>query len=67
MVFALRRSNCGAGVGFFGSVYRRSANDVSEIVSTVGLRPPLAKRDNLLDVIDLGQRSMAAQAAGVGI
>jgi len=42
-------------------------NDVSEIVSTVGLRLALTKRDNAFDVIDLGPRSVAAQAAGVGI
>jgi ABC-2 type transport system ATP-binding protein len=35
-------------LAFFGGVYRRSANDVSEIVSTVGLRPALAKRINAL-------------------
>jgi len=29
---------------FFAGVYRRSADEVSEIVSTVGLRPVLAKR-----------------------
>ena len=35
-------------LAFFGGVYRRSANDVSEIVSTVGLRPVLAKRVHAL-------------------
>ena len=31
-------------LAFFAGVYRRSATEVSEIVSTVGLRPVLAKR-----------------------
>ncbi len=31
-------------VAFFAGVYRRSASDVSDVVSTVGLRPVLAKR-----------------------
>jgi|307.fasta_scaffold19638_2 ABC-type multidrug transport system ATPase subunit len=31
-------------LAFFAGVYRRSATEVSEIVSTVGLRPMLAKR-----------------------
>lgn len=31
-------------LGFFAGVYRRSAHEVSEIVSTVGLRPVLVKR-----------------------
>ena len=31
-------------LAFFAGVYRRSADEVSEIVSTVGLRPVLAKR-----------------------
>src|SRR5258708_36556616 len=31
-------------LAFFGGVYRRSVNAISEIVSTVGLRPVLAKR-----------------------
>ena len=35
-------------LAFFAGVYRRSANDVSDIVSTVGLRPALAKRVNAL-------------------
>jgi ABC-2 type transport system ATP-binding protein len=33
---------------FFAGVYRRSANEASEIVSTVGLRPALAKRIHAL-------------------
>ena len=32
-------------LAFFAGVYRRSADEVSEIVSTVGLRPVLAKRE----------------------
>jgi ABC-type multidrug transport system ATPase subunit len=32
------------GLAFFGGVFRRSAADVSEIVSMVGLRPVMAKR-----------------------
>ena len=35
-------------LAFFGGVYRRSANDVSDIVSMVVLRPVLAKRINAL-------------------
>src|SRR5882672_6912475 len=35
-------------LAFFGGVYRRSANEVSEIVSTVGLRRVLAKRIHAL-------------------
>ncbi len=35
-------------LAFFGGVYRRSANEVSDIVSTVGLRPALAKRIHAL-------------------
>src|SRR5712692_4667965 len=35
-------------LAFFAAVYRRSATEVSEIVSTVGLRPVLAKRIHAL-------------------
>jgi ABC-type multidrug transport system ATPase subunit len=35
-------------LAFFAGVYRRSADEVSEIVSTVGLRPVLAKRIHAL-------------------
>jgi ABC-type multidrug transport system ATPase subunit len=35
-------------LAFFGAVYRRSVNEISEIVSTVGLRPVLAKRIHAL-------------------
>jgi len=35
-------------LAFFGGVYRRSVNEISEIVSTVGLRPVLAKRVHAL-------------------
>src|SRR5215468_6486933 len=35
-------------LAFFASVYRRSTTEVSEIVSTVGLRPVLAKRIHAL-------------------
>jgi ABC-type multidrug transport system ATPase subunit len=35
-------------LSFFAGVYRRSATDVSEIVSTIGLRPVLAKRIHAL-------------------
>ena len=35
-------------LAFFAGVYRRSADEVSEIISTVGLRPVLAKRNHTL-------------------
>jgi len=35
-------------LAFFAGVYRRSADEVSDIVSTVGLRPVLVKRINAL-------------------
>jgi ABC-2 type transport system ATP-binding protein len=35
-------------LAFFAGAYRRSADEVSEIVSTVGLRPVLAKRIHAL-------------------
>jgi ABC-2 type transport system ATP-binding protein len=35
-------------LAFFAGVYRRSADEVSEIISTVGLRPVLAKRIHTL-------------------
>ncbi len=35
-------------LAFFAGVYRRSATDISEIVSTVGLRPVLGKRIHAL-------------------
>jgi ABC-2 type transport system ATP-binding protein len=35
-------------LAFFGGVYRRSVNEISEIISTVGLRPVLAKRIHAL-------------------
>jgi ABC-2 type transport system ATP-binding protein len=35
-------------LAFFAGVYRRSADEVSEIISTVGLRPVLAKRIHAL-------------------
>ena len=35
-------------LAFFASVYRRSTDEVSEVISTVGLRPVLAKRVHAL-------------------